>query len=158
MPLQSRWAVGFARIVKRRVLRRDAAVDEADDDAITVQPLNAAQPLFAIEQLEKSRAVTSGERADLVFPDVQDFGQVFEFLCLRRRHARGETVDAVLVAVDRLCIRPDPGQHALLGLDQARCILFDCGTAAIDTGAWLAGACRGGARDPRVLFGGRRRA
>ena len=53
-------------------------------------------------------------RPDFVLPDVQDFGHVFELVRLRRRHARREPVQAVLVAVDLLRAWPGLCEHAVL--------------------------------------------
>ena len=143
--------VGFARVAQGRVSGRDAAVDDADDDAIAVQAFDAAQAAVGIEQAQECRAVARRHRPHFVFPDCRDFRQVLELLGLRRTHAGGETVDAEAIAVDLARPWPGFGQDAALFFVQPRHVCLDVRAAAVELHA-------GGDGNFCLLFCDRRRA
>ncbi len=99
--------IGLARVLHGRVLRRNAAVDNADDDAVAAQSERAAQAIARIEQLEEVGTEVGRQRANLVFPDTQDLLHVFGLDGLRGRHARSKTVQRIAIAVNRLDVRAD---------------------------------------------------
>ena len=86
------------------MLWRHAAVDNADDDAVTVEAFGTSQAIVGVEEIEKRRAEAERHRAYFIFPDIQDLGEVLELVGLCRTHAGGKTVQAVLIAVDLLDI------------------------------------------------------
>src|SRR5690606_26182428 len=99
-------AIGFPRVGERGMLRRNAAVDDRDHDALAIETGSSPEPDVPLEQAEELRAVTRAERAHFVLPDTQDFRLVLELVCLGGSHAGSETVHAVTVAVD--FFRPNP--------------------------------------------------
>ncbi len=62
--------------VESRVFWIDAAVDDADDQAFTVQSEFPAQPTIVIEQFEEVEAEIGRQRPDLVLPDFENFRQI----------------------------------------------------------------------------------
>ena len=66
------------------MLRRDAAVDDADDDALAAQPEVGAQAADGILQAEERRAVVGLQILVRVLPDALDFGALREPRDLRR--------------------------------------------------------------------------
>ena len=97
--------IGFACVLQCRVLRRDTAVDDADDYAVAVETLGTTQASRRIEQPEGIGTEIRRKRAYLVFPYAQHFWHMFDLIGLCRCHARGEAVDGVTVTVNRLDVR-----------------------------------------------------
>ncbi len=116
------------------MLRRDAAVDDADDDAFPVQPARAAQAHLAFKQAKKPGAEIRGQRPDLVLPHLQHLGLVLEFQRLGGGHGGREAVQAVAIAVDLLRPRPQPRQNPVLLLHELRGIALDAGRVPVEGG------------------------
>ena len=89
-------------VLERRMLGRDAAIDDADDNVFTVEARRAAQPFVAGKKLKKIKAIVSRERADFIFPDVQYLRQAFEFVRLCGMHFGCETVQTEAKTVNEL--------------------------------------------------------
>ena len=127
--------VGFLRVRHRRVLRVDAAVDEADDDAVAVQSLGAAQATVRIEQSQEAGTEIGRQRPDLVLPDVQDLRHVFEFVRLGGGHFRRKPVEAVKITVDLAGIGRGLHEELVLFGAQLFCVTRDRGTGLVETRA-----------------------
>ncbi len=97
--------VGPARVLQGRVFRRNAAVDDTDNEPFAIEPLCAAETGVAIEQFEKVETADGSQRTDFVLPDTGDLRLRSEFLGLRGVHDRRESVETVFVAVDALDAR-----------------------------------------------------
>ena len=135
--------VGFAGVEQRRMLWRHATVDDADDDAVTVETGGRAQPTVCIEQLQERQALSYRHRANFVFPDVQDLGEILELLRLCRGHARGKPVQGVPVAVDFFRTRSGLREDAVLrNLEFCR-VGLGGRVVAVDTQPWLQPERRG---------------
>ena len=81
-------------------MRRDAAVDDADDDVLAAQLEIRAQAADGILQAEEVRAVVRLQILVRVPPDALDLGALREPRYLSGRQTRREAVDGVAVAVD----------------------------------------------------------
>ena len=51
------------------MLRVNATVDEADDDAVTVEPARTTQAFVVVEKFEERRAEVCREWPNLILPD-----------------------------------------------------------------------------------------
>ncbi len=117
----------------------DAAIDDADDDALAEQPVSGPQAAVGILQPEKGRAVVGLQILVRVLPDSLDFGALREPRDLRCRQTRGEAVDGVTVAVEFGTRRADAAEQAvvrLLELLGIRVGSRDAGTARDVGSVW----------------------
>ena len=80
--------VAVLRVEQRRMIRRDAAVDDADDDVLAAQLEIGAQAADRILQAEEGRAVVGVQVLVRVLPDALDLGALREPRYLRRPSAR----------------------------------------------------------------------
>jgi len=143
-----------------RVLRVDAAVDEADDDAVTIQSFRAPQSAVRVEQPQETGTEIGRQRPDLVFPDVQHLGHVLELVRLRRGHLGRKAVEAVTIAVELPGVGCGTREERVLLCAELFGVSRDRGAGLVETRLRRLSHGRhgGGFVECRMKLGGRRRA
>ena len=130
-------SIRLAGILKRRMFGRHAAVDDADDYTIAVKTFGAPQTNFCIEEFEKGRAVAQCHRTNLVFPDIEYLGEIFEFVRLGRAHARRKAIESVLIAVYFLNARAGLTQHLVLFVRELTSVRVELRAGLVKTATLL---------------------
>ena len=120
---------GCRLVGEARVLRPDAAVDDADDDVLAGQPV-APRPATTGD-VEVVRRVVGERMPQLVLPDTGDVRVGPQRLDLTRAKPRGEAIEAVAVSVDLLA-RPHLGHDPVVLLFQMSEVLANIGRVDVD--------------------------
>jgi len=98
------------------MVRRDAAVDDADDDALAAQLEVGTQAPHGILQAEERGAVVGPQILVRVLPDALDLGALRETRYLPGRQPRRKPVDGVTVAVDLRIRGADAAEQPIVRL------------------------------------------
>ena len=128
------------------MFRVDTAVDDGNNHPFTIEADRSAQTRLAIEQFEEVEAEIGCQRADFVFPDVQDLRKAVELVRFRRIHLGGEAVEAVLVAINQLGAGTRPLQDFVLLFGETRRVVLNRGAGLVEMRARntrYAGFCEG---------------
>ncbi len=120
------------QVAQRRVFGPHAAVDDAYDEVLAVQPQRAAQALVFFEKPEELEAVRRGQGTNFILPYVQYLGQAGELVRLGGMHAGGKPVEPEAIAVDKLGIGARSRDYPVLRLLQSRGIPLDSGIRLVE--------------------------
>lgn len=140
-------------IAQRRVMWRDAAVDDSDDHVLAAQTEIGAQAPDRLLESEEDGALVCLQLLQRVRPNPFDLGALREPRDLTGVEPGGETVQRVAKAVDLLARRPDRREQLVVGLLEMTHVARDGGSVAVES---LAGRRLGGGERAHAAFVARR--